>query len=55
VASCFVPCVISIGIGTFVVWHDFGLAPAFIYSPVSAAAVLITACPCAVGLGSLSL
>jgi Cu+-exporting ATPase len=52
VASYFVPAVIFIAIGTFVAWYDFGEEPAFTFALVSAVAVLIIACPCALGLAT---
>ncbi len=51
VASYFVPAVIFIAIVTFVVWFDFGPAPALTFALVAAVAVLIIACPCALGPG----
>jgi Cu+-exporting ATPase len=51
-ASRFVPGVIFVAIGTFVIWFDFGPAPALIFSLVNAVAVLIIACPCALGLAT---
>ena len=52
VAGYFVPAVIFIAIATFVVWFDFGPAPALTFALVSAVAVLIIACPCALGLAT---
>jgi Cu+-exporting ATPase len=52
VASYFVPAVIFIAIGTFVVWFDLGPEPTLTFALVSAVAVLIIACPCALGLAT---
>jgi Cu+-exporting ATPase len=52
VASRFVPGVIFVAIGTFVVWFNFGPTPALIFSLVNSVAVLIIACPCALGLAT---
>jgi P-type Cu+ transporter len=47
-----VPAVIFIAIATFVVWFDFGPEPVLTFALVSAVAVLIIACPCALGLAT---
>jgi len=52
VAGYFVPVVIFIAIATFAVWFVFGPKPAFTSAMVSAVAVLIIACPCALGLAT---
>ncbi|MCX5670638.1 MAG: copper-translocating P-type ATPase, partial [Planctomycetota bacterium] len=52
VAAWFVPAVIAIAIVTFVIWAFFGPAPALAYALLNAVAVLIIACPCALGLAT---
>jgi len=52
VASWFVPAVIIISIITFIIWSLFGPAPAMAYAVINAVAVLIIACPCALGLAT---
>ncbi len=52
VAAWFVPAVIAIAVLTFVVWSFFGPEPRLAYALVNAVAVLIIACPCALGLAT---
>jgi Cu+-exporting ATPase len=52
VAGWFAPAVIVIAIVTFVIWAIFGPPPALAYALLNAVAVLIIACPCALGLAT---
>jgi Cu+-exporting ATPase len=52
VSGCFVPAVILIAIATFIVWAAFGPEPRMAYGLINAVAVLIIACPCALGLAT---
>ena len=51
-AGWFVPAVIAIAVVTFIVWAFFGPQPRFAHAIVNAVAVLIIACPCALGLAT---
>lgn len=52
VSAYFVPAVILIAIVAFVVWASFGPEPRLAYGLINAVAVLIIACPCALGLAT---
>jgi P-type Cu+ transporter len=52
VSGYFVPAVIVIAIITFIVWSIWGPEPRMAYGLVNAVAVLIIACPCALGLAT---
>ena len=52
VASYFVPAVVLVAVITFIVWALVGPEPRLAYALVSAVAVLIIACPCALGLAT---
>jgi Cu+-exporting ATPase len=52
VAGWFVPAVIGIAVLAFIAWAILGPAPALSYALVAAVAVLIIACPCALGLAT---
>ena len=52
VSSIFVPVVIAVAILTFIIWAAFGPDPAMAFAIVNAVAVLIIACPCALGLAT---
>ncbi|MBX3620778.1 MAG: copper-translocating P-type ATPase [Rhizobacter sp.] len=52
VAGWFVPVVILVAALTFVAWLVWGPSPAFSYALITAVAVLIIACPCALGLAT---
>lgn len=52
VSGYFVPIVVSISVLTFIIWAIWGPNPALVYAFVNAIAVLIIACPCALGLAT---
>ncbi len=52
VTMWFVPAVMAVALATFLVWLSFGPSPALTFALVNAVAVLIIACPCAMGLAT---
>ncbi len=52
ISSYFVPAVMMVAIATFVIWFDFGPSPALTFAVLNTIAVLIIACPCAMGLAT---
>jgi Cu+-exporting ATPase len=52
ISSIFVPVVLALSVLTFVVWYILGPDPGLLYAIMNAVAVLIIACPCAMGLAT---
>lgn len=52
VSSYFVPAVVLIAVITFIVWYAIGPEPALAFAVINSVAVLIIACPCALGLAT---
>jgi len=52
ISSYFVPIVIMLALATFAVWYVFGPQPSFLFAMLNTVAVLIIACPCAMGLAT---
>ncbi|MGH2612476.1 MAG: heavy metal translocating P-type ATPase, partial [Rhabdochlamydiaceae bacterium] len=52
ISGYFVPIVVFVALVSFFIWGFFGPPPSFAYGLVSAVAVLIIACPCALGLAT---
>jgi len=52
IAGYFVPAVIAIAVLTFIIWLVIGPQPSFVYALLNFVAVLIIACPCALGLAT---
>lgn len=52
VSSYFVPIVMMLALATFGIWYIFGTQPAFLFAMLNTVAVLIIACPCAMGLAT---
>jgi Cu+-exporting ATPase len=52
ISGYFVPIVISVAIASFVIWFSFGPTPALTFALLNFVAVMIIACPCALGLAT---
>ncbi|MFV8836776.1 heavy metal translocating P-type ATPase [Salinimicrobium soli] len=52
ISGYFVPVVVLISVLTFIIWAIYGPEPQYVYALINAIAVLIIACPCALGLAT---
>ncbi len=52
ISSYFVPAVLMLALLTFAIWYDFGGSKALLFAILNTVAVLIIACPCAMGLAT---
>jgi Cu+-exporting ATPase len=52
ISKYFVPAVLMVSVITFIIWAIFGPEPAYVFAFVNSIAVLIIACPCALGLAT---
>lgn len=52
ISGYFVPVVVAVSVLTFIIWAIFGPEPSYVFALVNAIAVLIIACPCALGLAT---
>ena len=52
VAGYFVLAVVAVAVATFFIWGVFGPQPSWVFGLINAVAVLIIACPCALGLAT---
>jgi Cu+-exporting ATPase len=52
IAGYFVPAVIAVAVFTFIIWYFVGPSPSLTYAILNFVAVLIIACPCALGLAT---